>query len=102
MYAVIRDNTLEPVKAPAETDSFEEFQAAHAGQPGYSGTVIVDLGEGRQLSLTLWRSEEEAEAARVALGPVIKRTLQPLMRKPSTLVGRGKVLFNDLSEDAAP
>ena len=29
--------------------------------------------------------------------PVIERTLVPLMAKPSTLVGVGDVLFNDLS-----
>jgi len=48
--------------------------------------------------LTLWRSQEEAEAARVALGPVIQRELVPLLAKPSTLVGLGDVIFDDLSE----
>jgi hypothetical protein len=102
MYAVIRDNTLEPRNNSQEADSFRQFQAAHAAQPGYSGSVVVDLGEGRQVSLTLWRSEAEAEAARVALGPVIKRTLQPIMQRPSTLIGRGKVLFNDVLDDRGP
>jgi hypothetical protein len=45
----------------------------------------------------LWSSQEEAEAARGALGPLIQRALVPLMAKSSTLVGLGDVIFDDLS-----
>jgi hypothetical protein len=66
--------------------------------PANRGSVVVDVGTGWQITLTLWRSQEEAEAARVALGPVIQRALVPLMAKPSTLVRLGGVIFDDLSE----
>ena len=98
MYAVVRDNTFDPEKLAQGGGNVAEFQNAHATRPGYRGSVVVDVGAGRQITLTLWRSQEEAEAARVALGPVIQRALVPLMAKPSTLVGLGDVIFDDLSE----
>jgi hypothetical protein len=51
----------------------------------------------------LWNSREDAEAARIALGPVIQRTLAPLMARPSTLVGVGEVIFDDIPRpDSTP
>jgi hypothetical protein len=97
MYAVVRDNTLDSEKLVRDGGNIAEFHAAHAAQAGYLGSVIVDAGSGRQITLTLWRSAEEAEAARIALGPVIQRVLVPLMAAPSALVGVGEVIFNDLS-----
>jgi hypothetical protein len=96
MYAVVRGNTLGSAKLAQGDGNVAEFHSAHAAQAGYRGSIIVDAGAGRQITLTLWRSEEEAEAARIALGPVIQRVLVPLMAKPSTLVAVGEVLFNDL------
>jgi hypothetical protein len=97
MYAVIRDNTFDVLKLAAGAVQIADFQAAHAGQPGYVGGAVVDAGSGRQVSITLWRSEEEADAARQTLGPVIGRTLQPMMATPSKLVATGQVVFNDLA-----
>jgi hypothetical protein len=98
MYAVVRDNTFDSTKLEAGGTKLAEFQAAHAAQNGYQGSIVVDIGSGRQITLTLWRSEAEAEAARVALGPVIGRTVVPLLAKSSVLVGVGEVLFDDLSK----
>ena len=81
MYAVVRDNTFDVEKFSQGGGNIAGFQSAHAARPGYCGSIVVDAGSGRQLTLTLWRSEEEAEAARVALGPVIQRALVPLMAK---------------------
>jgi hypothetical protein len=102
MYAVIRDNTFDPAKREQGGGSVAAFQRAHGAQPGYGGSVVVDLGNGRHVSITLWQSKAEAEAARVAMGPVIERTLAPMMAKPSTLVGVGEVTFDDLSRGRDP
>ena len=97
MYAVVRDNSFDPEKLAQGGSNIADFRSAHAAQQGYRGSIIVDAGSGRQITLTLWSSQAEAEAARVALGPVIQRSLVPLMAKPSTLVGLGEVIFDDLS-----
>jgi|GEM_PF-1291314 len=102
MYAVVRDNTFDLQKLADGAPQVADFQAAHAEQPGYVGSVVVDAGAGRQVSLTLWRSEDEADAARRALGPVIGRSLQPMMAMPSQLVATGQVIFNDLGRAASP
>src|SRR5262245_41451372 len=101
MYAVVRDDTFDPEKLARGSGHIAEFRSAHAARPGYRGSIVVDAGSGRQLTLTLWNSQAEAEASRVALGPVIRRALEPLMAKPSTLVGLGEVIFDDLSRPDA-
>jgi hypothetical protein len=97
MYAVVRDNQFDPQRWADGQDQVRAFQAEHARQPGYCGTVVVDVGDGRQLSFTLWRSRAEAEAARGSLGPTIGRTLEPLMARPSVLLGVGEVVYEDLA-----
>jgi uncharacterized protein (DUF924 family) len=98
MYLVARDNTFDPERLAQNAANLAEFQAAHAAQDGYQGSVTADFGNGRQLTITLWRSKDDAEAARVALAPTIGEALQPLMAAPSTLVGVGEVIFDDLGE----
>lgn len=103
MYAVVRDNTFESETLRTGGDNIAEFQAAHAARVGYRGSIEVDAGDGRRITLTLWNSREDAEAARVALGPVIQHTLTPLMAKPSALIGTGEVIFDDIPRsDPAP
>jgi hypothetical protein len=97
MFAVLRDNTFDAAKRADSPDAVQAFRTAHAAQPGYRGSIVVDAEGGRELSITLWASRADAEAARVALGRVIGRTLGPLMAMPSTLVGLGEVAFNDLT-----
>jgi hypothetical protein len=97
MYAVVRENRFDPQRLARGGEAMRAFQVAHAAQPGYCGSLAVDLADGRQISVTLWRSEAEAEAARRALGPVIGSTLAPMMASPSVLVGVGAVAFDDLS-----
>jgi hypothetical protein len=36
-------------------------------------------------------------AAREAMGPVVERTVSPLMTSPAKLLGTGPVVFNDLT-----
>ena len=95
MYAVVRLNSFDPVKL-ADSTSLEQFDQIHRAQPGYVGTVVVDLQAGRRLALNLWESEEHSAAALSVVGPEVGRLLEPLMSQPSELVGAGTVLSTDL------
>ena len=95
MYAVVRLNSFDPAKLTDST-SLEQFDRIHRAQPGYVGTVVVDLQAGRRLALNLWESEEHSAAALSVVGPEVGRLLEPLMSQPSELVGAGTVLSTDL------
>ncbi len=96
MYAVFRENTYPSDLDLSEHPRFQEFHRAHSDQPGYKGTVIVNIGDGRYLSVTLWQTEEDMKAARETLGPVVQGLLNPLMTSPSKLLGTGRAVVNDL------
>jgi hypothetical protein len=96
MYAVARLNSFDPTKLAAAGDALEQFDQAHRTQPGYAGTVVVDLHEGRRLILNLWDSEEHSATALSVLGPDVGRVLNPLTSDPSELIGVGTVTFTDL------
>ena len=96
MHAVLRETTYAPERPIYKTPEFHEFQELHAGRRGYRGTVLVDAGNGRFLTLTLWETAEDMSAAREALGPIVQRLLDPLMTAPSRLVGTGLVVVDDL------
>jgi hypothetical protein len=98
MYAVFREAAYPAGKAIDETPEFREFQKIHADRPGYVGTIVADAGGGRHLTVTLWRTAEDMDAAREALGPVVERTLNRMMLSPSDLLGTGKVVATDLFE----
>lgn len=98
MYAVFRETTYAADRSLADSPEFEGFQRAHAERQGYRGTVVAEVGGGRFLTLTLWETVEDMDAARRALGPVVQRVLAPLMTAPSSLLGTGRVVVNDLTE----
>lgn len=98
MYAVVRELFYDPEKLAKAAGRLEEFQSLHAQQPGYVGSVTVDLGGGHRLAVNLWETEAQSIAARDALGPAVQRLLEPLMVAPSKLVGAGPVVENDLAE----
>jgi hypothetical protein len=87
MYAVVRINTFEPETLAAAEDDISAFNAVHAAQPGFLGSVAVDLQPGRQLVVNLWQSEEHAESGRLAVGPEAARFLNPTIR--SEFLGAG-------------
>ena len=58
MYAVLRLNSFDPAKLAVSADLLEEFDKIHAAQPGYVGSVVVELGAGRRFALNLWESEQ--------------------------------------------
>ena len=96
MYSVIRENFYDPAKLAKAGKQMDEFEAAHAAQPGYRGHMVVDLGIGHMVIVTLWETEPLARKAREALEPEIQRLLVPLMAQPSHLIGAGPVMVSDL------
>jgi hypothetical protein len=96
MFAVFRETTYRPDLVLQESPQFQEFQRLHAGCRGYRGTIVTDVGEGRYLTATLWETSDDMHAARDALGAVVGRLLDPMMTKPSTLLGTGRVVVGDL------
>jgi hypothetical protein len=95
VQAVMRVNSFDPGKLAEGREQLEEFNRLHAAQPGFLGSVTVDLGEGRQFVLNLWDSEEHRLSGLDALGPAVERLVNPLLAKPSELVGFGPVIAAD-------
>ncbi len=95
MYAVLRVNSYDSGKLAAGQEQLAEFNRIHAAQPGFLGSMTVDLGEGRQFVLNLWDSEEHRVAGLNALGPAVERLVNPLLASPSELIGSGPVVASD-------
>ena len=102
MYAILRLNSFDSDKLAASSERLEEFDKVHAAQPGYIGSVVVDLGAGRRFALNLWESEQRSAAALSTLGPEVARLLAPLMSSPSELIGVGTVISSDLVPSTHP
>ena len=92
MYAVVRLNTWDDAKRAAAAGDVAEFDRIHAEHPGFLGSLVVDLGGGRNAIVNLWGSEEQATLALPVVGPAVGRLLEPLMAEPSQLVGAGEVI----------
>ncbi|WP_422935196.1 hypothetical protein [Sinomonas sp. P47F7] len=99
MHAVLRINSFDPAKLAGAGEALREFDALHAAQPGFLGTVTVDLGDGRHFVMNLWRSAEDAQAGLSVLGPAVGRLIAPLLASPSELIGTGTVIRSDLAPD---
>lgn len=100
MHAVLRINTYDPKKLAEHADQLAEFDRIHAAQPGYLGTVTVDLGQGRRFLINLWETDDHRQAALAALGPAVESLVNPLFGAPSELIGVGEVISTDLYPDA--
>ncbi len=77
MYAVLRLNSFDPDKLAQSADQLEEFDRIHASQPGFAGSIAVDLGSGRRFIVNLWQSEDASRAAFERLMPEVDRLLTP-------------------------
>jgi hypothetical protein len=99
MYAIVRETTYDPAALDRGENRVAEFQTLHARQPGYAGTVIVEIGPGRWLSVNLWESEDDASAALPVMRSVVARLLEPMMTAPSKTLGAGRVVLTDLHKD---
>jgi len=97
MYAVVRETSYSPDKPIYEGQQFQQFQQEHSRLRGYQGTIVVEIGSGRFITLTLWQTLEDMTDAREAMGPVVERLLNPLMIAPAKLLGTGAVVVNDIT-----
>lgn len=98
MYAVMRELQYDPAKLARAAGQLEEFQRIHASQPGFLGSLTVDLGSGHRGVINLWQTEAQAMAGREALEPAVHRLVEPLLAAPPKLIGTGPVVGNDLAE----
>lgn len=96
MYAVFRSTHYASGGDVVATPAYQQFNDAHAAQPGYRGTIVADVGDGQLLTVTLWDSAEAMKAAREAIGPVVGKALGPMLTAPAVLLGTGRVVVNDL------
>jgi|ERR671933_409290 hypothetical protein len=97
MYGVIRVNQYDPAKLAEGQVQLDEFQALHDRQPGALGTLIVDAGDNRWITINLWESQERATAALPGLVPEVRRLLEPLLAGPSQLIAAGPVRLNTVT-----
>jgi hypothetical protein len=97
MHAIVRINTFDESRLRDAGAELRAFNRLHAAQPGYAGTLTVDLGFGRRLHVNLWESEVHAAAGLRVLAPEVQHMLEPLMAAPSQLIGTGPVVDMDLS-----
>ena len=97
MYAIIRKNTYDPGQLAQAGPALAEFQALHAAQPGYAGSIDVDTGQGQRIIINLWQTQQDARAGMTALIPHVERLLGRLMAGPSELLGSGEVATTDLT-----
>ena len=98
MFAVVREATYDTKKKASGSKQVEEFARIRSQQAGYQGTVTVDVGDGRTLTLALWESKEQQEAASATLAPEAQRLMGPLWTIPAQIVGSGEVIQNDLTK----
>lgn len=89
MYAVIRVNSLDPVKVAEAAAELRWLDELHGEQPGFLGSIVVDLDGDRQVIVNVWQSEEHSRAGLALLAPWASRLLTPLMTEPSQLIGAG-------------
>ncbi len=95
MYAIVRELHYDAAKLRRGAEAVGEFQRLHAAQPGYRGSLSVELAPGHRIVLNLWETEAYATAARQTIEPVVGRLLGPLMAMPPKLLGAGPVVEND-------
>jgi hypothetical protein len=97
MFAIIRKNTFSPGKLAQAGPAMAEFQALHAAQPGYVGSIDIDVGRGQRVAVNLWQTEQDARSGQTILVPHVRRLLEPLMTGSSQLIGSGEVAASDLT-----
>jgi hypothetical protein len=98
MYAVVREATYDTKKKANGSKQIEEFARIRAQQAGYRGTVTVEVGDGRTLTLALWESKEQQETASATLAPEAQRLMGPLWTIPGHVLGSGEVIQNDVTK----
>jgi hypothetical protein len=97
MYAIIRKNTFSPDKLTRAAGALAEFRELHAAQPGYAGSIEIDMAPAEHIVVHLWETEQDASAGLVVLVPHVRRLLEPLMAGPSQVIGAGQAATTDLA-----
>ncbi len=98
MYAILRELHYDEKKLSGAAAALEEFRRLHAAQPGFRGTLSVDLGKGRRFIVNLWDTEVQAMEGRKALVPAVRRLLEPLLASPAQFVEAGPVVEYELRD----
>jgi hypothetical protein len=96
LYAVVRDNQYDPSKLAEGQAALDEFQALHDRQVGSLGTLIIDAGNDRWITINVWESQEQAMAALPGLVPEVERLIEPVLAAPSQLIVAGPVRVDTL------
>ena len=97
MYAVVRESTIRPGAEDQLNAGRNEFAALRAQQQGYKGSVVIDTGNGRMLTIGLWESEQSEQAARATLQPAAERLMTPHLAAPPQVTAQGQVVANELT-----
>ena len=98
MYAVIRESTIRPGAQDQLNAGRNEFAALRAQQQGYKGSVVIDAGNGRMLTISLWESEQSEQAARATLQPEAERLMTPHLTASPRVTAQGQVVSNELTQ----
>jgi hypothetical protein len=93
MYAVIRESASPGALTEQVQAGRAEFEALRARQPGFRGSLTVDLGDGKRAIVGLWEDRQAHEAAAAVLGPQAERLTGAVTR----IVYQGEVSGNDLT-----
>lgn len=97
MYAIVRKNTFDPEKLTHAAGTLAEFRALHAAQPGYAGSIEIEVGAAERLVVNLWDTQQHASAGQAVLVPHVQRLLEPLMAGPTQVIGAAQVSATDLA-----
>jgi len=101
MFAIVGETVYAPGQWAAGQAQLDEFWALRAAQPGFRGALQVDEGGGRYLTLLLWDSQAQWEAAHPLLSAAAARLLAPLRAGPTQPLGAGTVVYDTLTASVA-
>jgi hypothetical protein len=93
MYAVYRETHYQPEMEIQEAHAFKEFQNKHTEQPGYIGTVATKIDNGHYPTISFWKSKENMDNGRKAIGQAVEELITPLMTSPAVLLCTGPVIL---------
>jgi hypothetical protein len=96
VYAIVRKNTYDPAKLDSGREQLAKFDELHAQQPGFRGTITVDVGDTSKVLINLWDSREAAKAGLTQMRPLAESLLQPLLPTESVLIGEGNVVDEEV------
>jgi hypothetical protein len=102
VYAIVRKNIYDPAKLDRGREQLAKFDELHAQQPGFRGTITIDVGNNSKVLINLWDSREAARAGLTQMRPVAENLLQPLLATESALIGEGNVVEDGVFASLSP